>query len=335
MHNRQFQNERGQHGSLTRDEQDIGTTLAAYVENALSLTPRLIATAGGRFDHATRKVNDHFLSNGDQSDTRSYTPVTPRVGFLYMVGTGAQLFANASQTVEPPLFLELSSFGDPGGFIDLEAQRAWQYEVGARTQALGLSWEASLYDVELRNEILNLNVQPFPGAPFTVPTYRNAPKTRHSGAEVGAVYRVPGGLFVNGDVRDHVTLRGAYTYGRFRYTSDPVYAGRDIPGAPRQYVTAELKYEHPSGLSVAPTVEWVPRAYFVNSANTVKNDGWSNLGVRAEWALERAGVTLFAAGQNLADRRFSQSVQVDNAAGRYFEPADRRSFYGGLRWTLQ
>jgi outer membrane receptor protein involved in Fe transport len=44
-------------------------------------------------------------------------------------------------------------------------------------------------------------------------------------------------------------------------------------------------------------------------------------------------MSLFAAGQNLTNRRFSQSVQVDNAAGKWFEPADGRSFYAGLRWT--
>jgi TonB dependent receptor. len=43
--------------------------------------------------------------------------------------------------------------------------------------------------------------------------------------------------------------------------------------------------------------------------------------------------TVFAAGQNLANRRFSQSIQVDNAAGKSFEPADPRSFYAGMRWT--
>jgi hypothetical protein len=26
-------------------------------------------------------------------------------------------------------------------------------------------------------------------------------------------------------------------------------------------------------------------------------------------------------------------VQVDNAAGKYYEPADGRSFYAGLRWS--
>jgi hypothetical protein len=28
----------------------------------------------------------------------------------------------------------------------------------------------------------------------------------------------------------------------------------------------------------------------------------------------------------------SLSVQVDNAAGRYYEPSDRRAFYVGMRW---
>ena len=67
-------------------------------------------------------------------------------------------------------------------------------ELGARARTLGVAWELSLYDVELRNEILNLNVQPFPNAPFTVPTYRHSPRTRHYGAELGVAYEVPGAL---------------------------------------------------------------------------------------------------------------------------------------------
>jgi hypothetical protein len=63
--------------------------------------------------------------------------------------------------------LELSSFGNPGGFIDLDAQVAWQYEIGARGRRVGVAWELSLYDIELRNEILNINVRPFPNAPST------------------------------------------------------------------------------------------------------------------------------------------------------------------------
>jgi iron complex outermembrane receptor protein len=335
MDNRQFQNQGGKHGALTRDEKDEVLNLSVYAENALDVTRRLTGVVGARFDRSKRTVDDRFLTNGDQSDEQIFDPVTPRVGLRYdLPAIGGNVFANASRTVEPPLLIELSSFGNPGGFIDLDAQKAWQYEVGARGRRVGLGWELSLYDIELRDEILNINVQPFPGAPFTVPSYRNAVRSRHYGVEAGLAWQVPGAIFVRRDEgRDQVTTRLAYTYGRFRYVDDATYGDKDIPGAPAHHANAELEYEHPSGLSIAPRVEWVPRSYFVDSENTVENGAWATLGLRVEWSIARAGVAAFAEGRNLFDRRYAGSVQVDNAAGRYYEPADRRAVYAGLRWA--
>lgn len=330
--NHQYVNNAGQHGALTKNQHDRVKSLALYGEDVLSLTSRLSAVVGLRAERATRETEDFFLSDGDQSDKRIYKPVSPKVGLLYSLAPGGtQLFANASRSYEPPLLLELNSLTVPG-FIQLDAQSAWQYEVGARGQDIGLSWDASAYDIELKNEILNINEQPFPGAPFTVPTYRNAPKTRHSGVELGLGYQIPGALFVHGETQDHLSLRTSYTIARYTYVEDPNYKGNDIPGAPHQIMTTEIKYTHPSGFSLAPSVEWVPQSYFVDSQNTVKNDGWTNVSLRADFVTSY-GMSMFAAGQNLTNRRFSQSVQVDNAAGKWFEPADGRSFYAGLRWT--
>ena len=332
LQNRQYQNNAGKHGALTKDQRDRATNYALYAEDVLSLTRRFSVVLGVRADQAVRETKDYFLSNGDQSDQRTYNPINPKAGFIYSVGNDvAQIFGNASRSFEPPLLLELNSLTTPG-YIPLEGQSAWQYELGGRGRRLGLNWDISAYDVELRNEILNINVQPFPGAPFTVPTYRNAPKTRHSGVELGLSYQVPGAVFVRGDVSDHITLRTTYTLAKYKYVEDPNYQGNDIPGAPSQVLSAEVKYSHPSGFSLAPSLEWILQSYFLNSQNTVSNDGWTNLSLRAEWNTAY-GLSLFAAGQNLADRRFSQSVQVDNAAGKYFEPADGRSFYAGLRWS--
>ena len=122
MRNRQYQNVAGKHGALTRDEWDRVTSLAAYLENAFSVTSRLTATVGARFDRSNRTVADDFLSNGDQSAKRHYSPFSPRAGLLYALSDATQLFVNASKTVEPPLLLELSSFGNTGGFINLDAQ---------------------------------------------------------------------------------------------------------------------------------------------------------------------------------------------------------------------
>jgi iron complex outermembrane recepter protein len=330
--NHQYVNNAGQHGALTKNQRDRVNSLAVYGEDVLSLTSRLSAVVGVRAERTTRETEDFFLSDGDQSDKRIFKPISPKLGVLYSPSPGgSQLFANASRSYEPPLLLELNSLTVPG-FINLDGQSAWQFEVGARGRSIGLSWDLSAYDVELRNEILNINVQPFPGAPFTVPTYRNAPKTRHSGLEVGLAYQVPGALFVHGDVSDHLSLRTSYTLARYTYVEDSSYSGNDIPGAPHQVMTTEIKYTHPSGFSLAPSVEWVPQSYFLDSQNTVKNQGWTNLSLRAELATSY-GMSVFAAGQNLMNRRFSQSVQVDNAAGKWFEPADGRSFYAGLRWA--
>lgn len=75
----------------------------------------------------------------------------------------------------------------------------------------------------------------------------------------------------------------------------------------------------------------MPTQYFVNSANRETNDGWATLNLRAEWAAPKLGATAFVQASNLADRRYSASVQVDNANGRYHEPADGRAVYAGIR----
>lgn len=41
---------------------------------------------------------------------------------------------------------------------------------------------------------------------------------------------------------------------------------------------------------------------------------------------------LFAEARNLTDETYSPAINVDDASGRYFQPADGRSLYAGLRW---
>ena len=319
LDNRHYDNVGGQHGALAKDQKENVKGVALYLEDVLAITPRFSAVLGLRYDNSTRSARDHFLSDGDQSDSRTFRAVMPKVGALYRLATG-ELFANASRSFEPPLLLELNSLTVPG-FIDLRGQDAWQFEIGGRGRSGRFSWDVAAYDIELQDEILNNNVQPFPGAPFTVPTYRNADRTRHLGLEAGVALAL-----------DPVSLRVAFTTARYTYRRDSSFAGNDIPGAPRHVVQADLSWRHSSGLSVTPTLEWVPTSYYLNSANTVKNDGWASLGLRVEWLAPRVGLTAFAAVQNLTDARYSGSVQVDNGAGQFFEPADGRSVYAGFRW---
>ena len=321
MDDRQFQNEEGKHGPLAKDQKDQVSNLALYGEQLVGVTNELSLIAGGRYEYSMRQAADHFLADGDQSDRRVFRAFSPKVGLIAAVpSTETRFFANASRMFEPPLLLELNSLTQPG-FIDLAGQSAWQFEVGTRGRQGAVGWDLSLYDVELRHEILNENVTPFPGATFTVPTYRNAPRSRHYGVELG----------LEGSMRN-LSARLAYTYGKYQFVSDPVYGDNDIPGAANHLINASVTVSAPAGISVTPTLEWAPKGFFVNSANTVRNEGWFMLGARAEWQVAQLGGSMFAEVRNLTNTVRSLSVQVDNAAGRYYEPSDRRAFYVGMRW---
>ncbi len=250
----------------------------------------------------------------------------PKVDLLFeLPGVNGQVFLNASRSFEPPLLLELNSLTVPG-FIDLEAQDAWQFEAGTRGSLAGWFWDVSAYDIELENEIINVNVQPFPGAPFTVPTYRNATRTRHLGLEAGFGYTPLGSNVVG--------FRTSYTLGRYTFVDDANFDGNEIPGAPEHVVQVELSLRHPSGFSLSPTIEWVPGSYYLDSRNTLSNDGWTVLGVRREIVIPRAQTAVFFQLRNLTDEVYSPATSVDNGAGRFLQPADGRSLYVGTRWQL-
>ena len=328
--NRHFENVAGQPGELAKDQLEEARSVAFYVEEVLEVAPRLSAVAGLRYDRSRRSVEDDFLADGDQTDERDFEAWMPKVGFLYeLPRVEGQVFGNVSRSFEPPLLLELNSLTLPG-FIDLDAQNAWQFELGTRGRRGGLGWQIAAYDIELEDEILNLNVQPFPDAPFTVPTYRNAPGTRHYGLEAGIDYadQAP----APEEDPQPLGFRLAYTLARYEYVEDPDFEGNEIPGAPNHVVQAELVLRHPAGLTVRPNLEWVPDETFLDSANTATNDGWASFGLRGEWSLPDAGVVVFAEARNLTDEVYSPAVSVDDAAGRYFQPADGRSLYAGVRW---
>jgi iron complex outermembrane recepter protein len=336
-----LQNLSGHRGALTKNQINVSTNFGAYAEEQFDIVPTFTAVVGGRAQYATREVRDRFMIDGNQSDSVDFFSFVPKFGFVWRVAPTIQVFGNASKSYEPPLILELTAPGQIGGDLSqLDAQKAWQFEVGTRgTVANRVTWDVALYDIELWDEITNVNVQPFPGAPFTIPRFNNIDRSRHSGVEFGAsavLVRDAGKSMGLGDMGDTLATRVAYTYSRFVYVDDPVFNNNYIPGAPQHFIRGEVRYDHSSGFWIAPSVEWVPVGYFVNSANTLKTPSYALGNVTMGFDVKPPiNLSVFFEARNLANTNYVSSVVVDNANGRYFEPGDGRAFYGGVSWRFK
>ena len=318
----------GRRGAKTKNQLNQSTNVGLYAEEQLDVTPALTLVLGAREQWAYRAVRDRFLANGNQSGDVDYFSFVPRFGAIARVTKDIEVYGNASYAYEPPLILELTAPGQIGANLNaLEPQTAWQFEVGTRGRAGPVTWDLAVYDIELWDEIQNVNVQPFPGAPFTIPRFRNVERSRHTGVEAGVDVVIARDLFAGSLVG-----RAAYTWSRFVFVDDRNFGNNDLPGSPRHFVRGELRYDHRSGAWIAPNVEWVPEGYFVNSENRNRTSPYELVGVRMGYDHKPWNLSVFFEGRNLADVTYASSVVVDNATGRFFEPGDGRGFYGGVAW---
>ena len=333
----QFQNlGDAERGARMLDNVNNVYTLGWYAEEQIDLNPALTLVLGGRLQYTYDSVRSRHPAATQNTD---FFGVSPKAGVIYRAAPTVQVYANASRSYEPPLLLELTAPGNvPGSLGDLDAQRAWQFEVGTRGNVgRRVSWDVSVYDIELWDEIKNVNVQPFPGAPFTIPRYENIPRSRHMGVEVGGEVLLVEDILRGwglGQTADRLRLRTSYTWSRFTFVNDPTFNNNDIPGAPEHFIVSELRYDHGSGFWGAPSMENVPKAYFVNSANTNRTSAYMLGNLAMGYDYKPWNLSVFFLARNLTDKQYISSVFVDDANGNYFFPGDGRAFYGGVavRW---
>src|SRR5262249_33644271 len=144
----------------------------------------------------------------------------------------------------------------------IKAQTETTYEIGTRGRRPDYTWDVSLYRANIKNEL-----QCFFSA-FGNCNVTNADKTIHQGVELGTGFTVMKNMFTAGTAPDRLWVNLSYTFNDFRYDNDVTFGNNQLPGAPRHHLRAEALYKHPSGFFFGPNTEYVPLAYFIDSANT-------------------------------------------------------------------
>lgn len=326
--NQQFVNLPGaRKGNLLSSSKDRSDNLVAYAENSFDLRPDLALVLGLQYVDARRKRTDRLPAPPDTSGSNDNTFLNPKLGLLWQAGPDWQVFGNVSRSGEAPTFSELNFTN--AALADLKPQKATTVEIGTRGRQGEVEWDLALYRAQIRNEFQFFDLG---GGNYQV---TNADRTIHQGAELGLGWRFWKGIFQPGTDPDGLRLQGAYTFSDFRFDGDPVWGNNQLPGAPRHYVRAELMYESPKGFRLGPNVEWVPEAYYVDNANTLRTANYALLGFRAGYDLGEH-LSLYLDARNLTDARYIASSSVAAVATQnsaLFEPGNGRAFFAGLRAT--
>lgn len=309
-----FINIGGERGGQTADAKQIAQNLEIYGENRLHFAPGWSLVLGLQGGLNLRNYSD-YLNEANNAD-KNFHSLNPKIGVMWNVTSGADIYASVTRSSEVPTFSELVQGAMPG-FVPVELQKAWTAEIGTRGQESRLSWDATLYHARIRDELLQFTTGPtIPASTF------NADETIHQGIELGLGWQA----------LDHLRFEAVYNLNDFKFDGDPQFGNNELAGAPPHQLRLSLRYED-YNFHIEPHVEIIPEAAYVDFANTLKADSYAIVGVKAGWNIAD-NMNLFLDVRNLTDERYISSFSTITDAGvaatNVFYPGDGRSMFGGL-----
>lgn len=340
-----YVNNGGVQGILKRDELNTVRSTDLYAQAAYDLLPSLTATAGVRSSKVKFASDDRFIlpavppstvSNPDDSGGQDYSATNPVLGLTFRASPALHLYANAGRGFETPTFTELSyrppcGTPPPAGCVetglntDLKASRSRHAEIGAKWKiASGHRLDVAVFDIATEDEIVtNTNT----GGRTT---FKNAGRTSRRGGE----------LMYTGQFAE--TLRGTLSVTSLKARFDDPFvsgsgvtavnipAGNRLPGTPERSAFAELVWAPKAawgGFNAGAEVVHTGKLY-VNDANTDAAPAVTLLNLRAGFSQKFGPWTLkqLLRVDNVNDKTYAGSVIVNDANGRFFEPALPRNW---------
>lgn len=326
-------------GTVAEDNHRSTDAIAAFVQTRLG-TDRWSVSPGVRVEQIGIARTNRLPVGGNASGVTGSTSVTeviPGIGATLTVHERLGLFAGAHRGFAPPRNEDIIS-NTTGGVVELDAERSWNYEAGARWQPMaGWELEATVFRMDFANQIVPASVAGGTGATLT-----SAGRTLHQGVELD----LRGDLPAVGRLVPFVSLAATWVPvarfegARFAFIGTggadvvgKVYAeqngggtrtalsvtGNRLPYAPEHTLTASLGLRHLAGFDVA--VEAVHQGLqYGDPANTrvTVPDGQQGVvpattlwNASVNWTPRPLGVTVFASVKNA----FDELVLVDRTRG--------------------
>ena len=330
--------ELGVRGALRRDQLDRVGNSDLYLQGEWSPTAATELMAGLRHSRVRFDSSDRYVTpaNPDDSGEVDYSATTPVLGISHRFATAWTAYASLGRGFETPTFDELGyrPDGSAGLNFDLDPARTRSIEAGLRASFENSgALDFTLFRADTRDE---LAVASNSGGRST---YRNIGAARRQGLEASVSWPLGGGWKLD--------FAGTWMDAQYRDAflacagspcpapSVPVAAGADIPGVPATWLSLGAEWSSQGGWWTRLGARHVG-SVSVDSARDSRASAYTVVDAEAtrRFVLSGAQARAFLRLENLLDRQYAGSVIVNEANGRYFEPAPGRGVFAGidLRW---
>lgn len=315
-------------GDVIYDYDVVFRSIAPYVQLEASPVERLRLVGGLRYDALGYDYTTALpeLQTGSHrrpaSTTVNYTHLSPKLGAVYAVTDGVNVFGSYGHGFRAPSEGQLFRQGRALASLELKPVRADNYELGMNARLHPrVRVELAAYHMRKADDLLSFTHAD--GATETV----NAGETLHRGVEAGL------GVALPLDVRvDAAFSRASHTYEEWTLRNGLSYTGNEMEDAPRHTGSLGLTWAPRAqpGVVVAAEAQRVG-PYWMDPANTTRYDGHTLVNLRAEVPLLR-GFGAFARVTNLLDERYAENAQFTAARGAEYAPGMTRSLFIGVRY---
>ena len=341
-----------------RDIDSENTYWGLYFNNALDVTDRFTFTFGGRYNHATIKLEDNTGDFPGLNATNKYDRFNPMAGANYKLTPNMSVYGGYSESNRAPTPAELgcaeeafpclieSFLTDDPPLAQVIGRTA---EVGLRGQGLynggRYTWGAGLYRTESTDDIL-------PNATSTGRIFfTNAGETLRQGVELSTTYETSKWNFYANYALVDATLDDCSRpdpNGQCAFLSQ----GDRLPGVPRHRFKAGIEYwmtpkwKVGADLVAASNAPFFPNDFSAEEGLSAFLPGYTRVDLHTSYDITE-NIQVYGLVKNLFDRKYGlygtffeadEVSEVDEELGgpgfndpRTISPAMPFAAYGGVK----
>jgi len=308
-----FKNNYGIKEDLTFDQIEKFKSTGVYFLNQTSYNSGIIVRYGLRYD------NNKIGTNNEPYV--SLTSTNPSFGISY-VNNNSSFFLSVGSSFKTPTLNELSNNPNGSGFNkNLNPSSSISYEFGWRKSLPNLSFEAVVYNIKTDNEILQYELEDFPGKNF----YQNIGATSRIGLEFSSTLLFSSGKLLISYTNSKNTFEELINYNQN-------LNGLRLPGIPDQILDLELSINLNQNSSLIISNKFISEI-FADNLNKDSVDSYNIINLSYSKTIFKNS-EVFIGVNNLLNEDYFDNIRINAFGKRYYEPAPNRNYYFGINLAL-